>query len=136
MKMPKLQTVLMVTGALLAVNLLLIAGRGSKDNRGRQLPSAIERVIPAPGTLIRLQDDVGADLDDLYTGRLEIDGIVIPDDQTVIVKPLGQVTFRPREGYEIERLAEGRHRATIFYAPQDTSRGEPERSFTWEFLAS
>lgn len=134
--MPTWPTLLMVLGGLLAVNLLLLAGRGSNEDGGRELPSAIERLIPAPGTLIRTQDDVGADLDDVYTGRLEINGIVIPDDQTVIVKPLGQVTYRPREGNEIESLPEGRNRATIFYAPQDTSRGEPERSFTWEFLAS
>lgn len=135
MKRPT-QTVLMLGGALVAVNLLIVAGSVSNRDDGPKLPKAIQSVIPAPGTLIRLQDDVGADLDDLYIGRLQINGIDIPDDQTVIVRPLGKVTFRPGEGKEIERLAEGRNSATIFFVPQDETRGEPERSYTWEFLAS
>jgi len=103
---------------------------------GPALPSAIERLIPPRGTLIRLQDDVGVDLDNAYKGRLQINGIDIPDDQVISIPSEGKVTFRPTEGREIERHAEGRNFVTIFYSPQDPNRVEPERSYTWEFLAS
>lgn len=136
MKMPKLQTVVMVGGALLAVNLLIAAGSQSNKDEGPALPSAIERLIPPRGALIRLQDTVGVDLDDAYLGRLEIDGIVIPDDQVARIPALGQITFRPGENKEITRLAEGRHFVTVYYSPQDENRVEPEASYTWDFLAS
>jgi hypothetical protein len=136
MKMPKLQTVIMVLGALLAVNLLIAAGSQSSKDDGPELPSAIERLIPPRGTLIRLQDDVGVDLDNAYKGRLVINRVVIPDDEVIWIPSLGKLTFRPGEGRAVERWPEGVNSVTVFFLPQDENRGEPERSFTWDFLAS
>jgi len=137
MKIPKLQTIVMVLAGLLAVNLLIAAGsQSNKEDGGPDLPSAIERLIPPRGTLIRTQDDVGVNLDNAYKGRLEINGVVIPDDEVIWIPAEGKLTFRPGEGRAVERLPEGQTHVTVFYVPQDETRGEPERSFTWEFRAS
>jgi hypothetical protein len=77
---------------------------------------------------------VGADLKDDHTGVLFVDGVEIPLDQLRITSGLGQVSFRPGPGKEIERLAPGPHSATIEYWRQDLSRDQG-RSFTWQFTA-
>jgi hypothetical protein len=136
MKRPRLQTIVMALGALLAVNLLILAARDSGKVEGPALPSAIESLIPPRGALIRTQDDVGVNLDNAYQGRLEINGVVIPDDEVIWIPAEGKLTFRPGEGRAVERLPEGQTNVTVFYEPQDPSRAEPERSFTWQFRTS
>ncbi|MGH9037946.1 MAG: hypothetical protein ACRD0O_19485 [Acidimicrobiia bacterium] len=130
----RLQTVLLAVAGVVAVNLLVAAVVIGGSDEGPELPSSIEHVIPAPGSGILAQDDVGADLLDTFTGVLLIDGVEIPEDQLRINRPLGEVGFRPGEGKEITRLEEGLHSATIVYWPQDRSR-EEARSFTWSFRA-
>ncbi len=130
-----LQTVLLAVAAVVAVNLLVAAVVIGGREEGPELPSNIESVIPAPGTGMLAQDDVGADLLDTFTGALLIDGLEIPEDQLRINRPLGQVSFRPGPGKDIARLEEGLHSATIIYWPQDRSREDAARSFTWSFRA-
>jgi hypothetical protein len=130
----RLQTVLLAVAGVVAVNLLVAATVIGGRNEGPELPSNIEHVIPAPGSGILAQDDVGADLLDTYTGVLLIDGVEIPEDQLRINRPLGEVGFRPGEGKDIVRLEEGLHSATIVYWPQDRSRADA-KSFTWQFRA-
>jgi hypothetical protein len=126
--------VLLALAGVVAVNLLVAAVVIGGRQEGPELPSNIEAVIPAPGSGILAQDDVGADLLDTFTGVLLIDGVEIPEDQLRINKPLGEVGFRPGEGKDISRLEEGLHSATIVYWPQDRSRQEA-KSFTWQFRA-
>lgn len=136
--LPGLTTVLLVVGGIVAVNLIIVAGFvGSRGDDGAPaIPTEIEQLIPTRNAQIRTQDDVGADLDDAYTGILLIDDVRIPEDQLKIEPALGTVVFRPGEGKEFTRLTEGAHRATIVFRPQDPNRHEPERSFTWQFTAS
>ncbi len=133
----RLQTVLLALAGVVAVNLLVAALVIGGAEEGPELPSAIESVIPTPGSGMLAQDEVGADLLDTYTGALLIDGVEIPEDQVRKNTPLGQVWFRPGEGKDITRLEEGLHSATILYWPQE--RGEAgrdeARSFTWQFRA-
>ncbi len=135
--MPSLSNILLIAGAVVAVNLIIVAvfvgGEGDKNQPA--IPTEIETLIPARDALIRTQEDVGADLADDYTGILLIDDVPIPEDQLKIERALGLVVFRPGEGKEFTRLTEGPHRATIVYRPQDPNRPEPERSFTWQFTA-
>lgn len=134
--LPGLRTILLGLAGVLALNLLIAAVFiGGRGDQGPALPPEIEDVIPAPNSVIRPQEDVGADLDDNYTGVLLIDDREIPLDQLTIVPALGQVTFRPGEDKEIQRLAPGLHRATIEYWPQDKTREKAGRSFTWQFTA-
>jgi hypothetical protein len=131
-----LGVVVLGVAAIFALNLLIIAAFiGGQGDEGPSLPVEIEDVTPAPNSVIRPQEDVGADLDDTYTGVLLIDDVEIPLDQLQVVPPLGQVIFRPGEGKEISRLAPGPHRATIEYWPQNKTREEAARSFTWQFTA-
>lgn len=132
---PSLRTTVLILAAVVAVNLgivaLTLAGR---SDQGPALPSEIERLVPTRNSLIRPQEDVGADLKDDHTGVLFVDGVEIPLDQLRIVPGLGQVSFRPGPGKEIERLTPGPHSATIEYWRQDQSRDQG-RSFTWQFTA-
>ena len=131
----RLQTVLLVVAGIVAINLLVAATVIGGRDEGPALPSNIEAVIPAPGAGMLAQDAVGADLTDTFTGVLVIDGVEIPEDQLQINKPLGEVGFRPGAGKDIVRLEEGLHSATIIYWPQDRSREDAARSFTWSFRA-
>jgi len=143
-RMPSARTILVALGVLLAVNLLIFAshtGGKGQDNPGPPLPEEIEYLVPAPGSVIRPQEDVGADLKDTYTGALFIDDVRIPQDQTKITPGLGQVSFRPGPDKEIKALAPGHHFATIHFWPQEKG-DEPAaraadaiKSYTWQFTA-
>jgi hypothetical protein len=143
-RLPKARTVIVALGVLLAVDLLIFAGHGGgqgQENPSGPLPANIESLTPVPGSVIRPQEDVGADLKDTYTGALFIDEKRIPEDQTKIVPGLGQVSFRPGPNKEITALAPGNHHATILYWPQE--KGDEDaarhagalRSYTWQFTA-
>lgn len=135
--LPSRQNLLLLGLGFIAVNFLIAAAyMGGRGNEGQDRPVAIERVIPLPGTLIASQEEIGADLDDLYTGVLFVDGIELPLDQLRIVNALGQVFFRPGEDKDIERLSEGNHSATVVYWPQEKTREEAAKSYTWSFKAN
>jgi hypothetical protein len=138
------QTLIVGLGLLVAVNLLILVGHtGGKgqENPGPPLPIEIERLLPVPGSLIRPQEDVGADLEDTYTGALFIDDQRIPEDQTKIERALGQVIFRPGPKKDIESLRPGHHYARIDYWPQEKGDEDAARaagaikSYTWQFTA-
>jgi hypothetical protein len=132
---PGLRTTLLILAGVVAVNLMIAAIILAGDtDQGPALPAEIERLLPARNSVIRPQEDVGADLQDDHTGVLFVDGVEIPLDQLRITPGLGQVSFRPGSGKEIERLAPGPHSATIEYWRQDLSRDQG-RSFTWQFTA-
>ena len=138
---PKLSTVLVAVGALVAVNLIIVAVYvGGRGDQTVDLPPEIEFVVPAPDAVIRPQEDVGANLVDDHTGVLFIDGERIPEDQVTVISGLGEVRFRPGEGRDITRLTPGPHRATIVYWKQGRTEQEADaegtlRSFTWKFTA-
>lgn len=132
--LPSRQTLLLLALGFVAVNLIIAAAyQGGRGDEGQAAPVAIERVIPLPGDLITAQEEIGADLDDTHTGVLIVDGAELPLDQLRVVDALGQVFYRPGEGKEIERLTEGNHSATIVFWPQDKTREEAARSYTWQF---
>lgn len=120
-------------GGLLALN-LFVAGFviASRENDRVPIPSVIESVYPLPDTLSRPIETIHADLDDLYTGVLIVDGIEIPEDQLQRQVPLGIVSFRPGKDREIERLDAGFHRVDVEYWSQEETR-EQSRIYTWTF---
>ena len=143
-RMPSARTIVVALGVLVAVNLLIVAvhtGGKGQDNLGSPLPPEIEYLVPVPGSVIRPQEDVGADLKDTYTGALFIDDVRIPQDETKFTPGLGQVSFRPGPKREIESLRPGHHYATIHYWPQDKGDEDSARaagvvkSYTWQFTA-
>jgi hypothetical protein len=143
-RLPSTRTIIVALGVLAAVNLLIFAshtGGKGQDNLGSPLPPEIEYLVPVPGSVIRPQEDVGADLKDTYTGALFIDDVRIPPDQTKFTPGLGQVSFRPGPKSEIESLRPGHHYATIHFWPQDKGDEDAARaagvvkSYTWQFTA-
>lgn len=143
-RMPGTRTIVVGLGVLLAVNLLILAGHtGGKgqDNVGSPLPPEIEYLVPVPGSVIRPQEDVGADLKDTHIGALFIDDIRIPDTDTRIERSLGQILFRPGPDREITSLRPGHHYATILFWPQEKGDEDAARaagaikSYTWQFTA-
>jgi len=129
---------------LVGVNLLILAGtEQSTDDGGAELPSAIERLIPQPGAVIRPQDDVGIDLRDDLQGQLTIDP---PNDAQVTISPedyggdsnLGLYTFRPAPDLQFREFAPGNHTVTAEFWPRTmtyTEALEANRlsSHTWQF---
>jgi hypothetical protein len=143
-RLPSPRTIIVGLGALVAVNLLIIAvhtGGQGQDNPGAPPPPEIERLVPQPGSVIRPQEDVGADLKDTYIGALFIDDIRIPDTDAKIERSLGQVSFRPGPHKEITELRPGAHHATILFWPQEKGDEDAARqagalkSYTWQFTA-
>jgi hypothetical protein len=143
-RLPSIRTIVVALGVLAAVNLLIFAthtGGKGQDNLGSPLPQEIEYLVPVPGSVIRPQEDVGADLKDTYTGALFIDDVRIPQDETKFTPGLGQVSFRPGPDKEITSLAPGHHFATIHYWPQEKGDEDAARaaravkSYTWQFTA-
>lgn len=127
------RVVIVVAGLVLVANLVVLAILSADTNPSKQnQPSAVESVLPDSGSLIRPQEDVGADLRDDYTGVLLIDRQEVPLDQLTVVEPLGQVSFRPGPGKEITAFRPGTHTATVIYWPQEKSRKESS-SFSWTF---
>ncbi len=134
--------VLFVTGGLaLGVGLFLMAGFSQEnDTNVPSLPIVIEQLIPEPGSVIRPQEDIGADLQDDLFAVIRIDGNSveneIPEDQYARVVDLGRVVFRPGPGKEIDALDPGSHTATILYWATTDDRdahGTEILSYTWAF---
>lgn len=129
---------------LLGVNLAILGGATqSNDDGTAALPSAIERLVPEPGAVIRPQDDVGIDLRDDLQGQLTIDP---PNDQAVTISPeqytgdpnLGLFTFRPAPDREFREFAPGQHVVIAEFWPRTmsyTQALEQNRldSFSWSF---
>jgi hypothetical protein len=142
-RMPGTRTIVVALGVLAAVNLLVIAAHtgGQGQDTGPPLPEGVRFLVPRPGSVIRPQDDVGAQLKETYTGALFIDDIRIPDSDARIDPSLGVVEFRPGPNKEITALAPGHHYATIHFWPQDKGDEDAARaagavkSYTWQFTA-
>ncbi len=127
--------VAIVVGVLLAVvNLLVYLGtQMNTDDTAKGAPVAVQSVLPEPGSIVRQQEDLVADLRDDLFGVLLVDGIEIPEDQLQRVVPLGRVSFRPGPDKEFERWSPGVHQAQVLYWPQTDERPDNPASFNWTF---
>jgi hypothetical protein len=65
---------------------------------------AIERVIPAPGSKILSQDQIGIDLAPGHEATLTLNGTPIPEDELLIVPELNQVTFKASPDRETQLI--------------------------------
>lgn len=129
----------MAVGLLAAVS-LAIAGAASQDTDPptASLPSAIERLYPEPGSVIRPQETVGVDLRDDRQAVLIIDGNRIPEDQYTGDRNLGVFRYRPGEGKEFREFEPGHHEIRIEHWPatmtEDDARSRGEvRAYGWRF---
>lgn len=136
-----------------ATGLLVIGFQGARDQTATVQavrPAAVLLVFPAEGASSLRQEPIGAQLADEFTGELAVDGAPIPLDQTQRPGSIGkdntpaaaglaglnQYSFAPGAGKEIERLAPGPHRATIYYWDRVTGSRETAMAYDWTFTAA
>jgi len=100
------------------------------------LPATIEAINPERGELTGLIDDVEVDLNDRYTGVLELDGVEIPEDQLDRIEQLGVIAFRPGPGKEFTKLRTGENTVVVHYWPRTDPRPETPLTFSWRFQAA
>jgi hypothetical protein len=108
----------------------------SSGNSRPELPSTIEAINPERGELTGLVDNVEVDLNDRYTGVLELDGVEIPEDQLDRIEQLGVIAFRPGPGKEFTRLKAGENTVVVHYWPRTDPRPEKPLTFSWRFRAA
>jgi hypothetical protein len=101
-----------------------------------ELPATIEAISPERGELTGLVDDVEVDLQDQYTGVLEIDGREIPEDQLDRIEQLGVIAFRPGPGKELTRFNTGDNTVVVLYWLRTDPRPANPFTFSWRFRAA
>lgn len=106
------------------------------DASGTVQPATIESISPSPDDLVGPRPDIAVDLANGYTGVIQVDGIEIPNDQTIRVDSLGQFTFRPGPDYDIEAFEPGVHTVRVIYWPVTSTRSDSANTFDWSFRVS
>jgi hypothetical protein len=129
---------IVVAALLVVVNLAMIMVHDSDTSLGGRapLPEALETISPERGALTSLQDTITVDLRDDLTGVLVVDGFEIPEDQLDRVVGLGIVSFRPKAGKEITKLAAGENSVLVYYWSVTKPRPQHPSVFSWTFRAA
>ena len=130
--------VIVAVALLAVVNLgVYLLVKSDTSDKGRQnLTSSVQRVKPAPNTLINPLDDIEVDLRDDLTGVLLIDGRRIPEDQLDIDTSQGIIIFRPGPGRGITRFGAGDHTVQVLFWKQTKPEPKTPDSFYWGFRAA
>lgn len=133
----------LILALVVAGGMLYLAGTTGRDEEAPVRRGAILRVFPQPNTVALRQDAIGADLAFGYTAVISIDNRRIPEDQVDIVQGINRWSFTPGDGKEFERLAEGRHCASIEYigpppsgATTTSVVSSSGRTYSWCFTAA
>jgi hypothetical protein len=131
---------IVVIALVVVVNLAILLGHNTdttpaSSSRG-ELPATIESISPQRGELTGLIDDITVDLDDSYTGVIEVDGKEIPEDQLDRIEQLGVISFRPGPGKEIPRLIAGENTVVVLYWLRTDPRPPKPITFSWRFRAA
>ena len=137
-------TVVLMVGAVITLVIWALVSSQTDTGIARNaptFPSAVETLIPGPGELAGRQDTISVDLRDDLTGVLIVqppDGpaFEVPEDQLDRVVPLGQLSWRPGEGQELERFAAGNYQVTVLYWPQAKPRPETPSADSWTVRAA
>jgi hypothetical protein len=112
------------------------------DETSLSKPSYVEQLVPASGTHVPVQSQVGLDLAVGYDAYLDINGTEI--DNTVtdpkadgLQKTLtvGRVDYTPMPGHRIEKLRSGDNCVTAFIWKQEDGKASA-KPLRWCFEAS
>jgi hypothetical protein len=135
--------------AIVAIGLTLVAllfagAISTADTKERRttLPTQIQSISPRPGTIVPPQEQIVVDLRDDLTADLSLctpaqavgDCTAIPADQVEFLPGLGQLTYRPGPGQEIEAYDPGVNRVIVAYR----SQADPSKDngvFSWSFTS-
>lgn len=111
----------------------------TSDVRGA-LPDQVKSVSPAPNTIVPPQTPIVVDLRDDLIGDLTVCGPApddctpIPFDQVRFVRALGELTFAPREGTDLEAFSPGPVLVRVDYRSQ-VDPNEDIGSYSWQFVS-
>ncbi len=130
-----------ITARRLAISVILalcVVGMGWALSQTRTTASvvyrdsAIVQVFPAEGDLDLRQARIGVEINQAWTGVLEVDGFELPENQVERVVGLNQIFYYPGPGKVTGALAPGRHCATAFVwqVIRTRSSGHP---YSWCF---
>jgi hypothetical protein len=108
-------------------------GSGERD------PSGVEELIPAPGSQILGQQEIGIDLAPGWTGELLLlpgNGVATPlPDRELERDPRNRITYRPGPGRTVERLR-GDYCIVATVWDQVDGRERTQRVENWCFTAT
>jgi hypothetical protein len=94
----------------------------------------VERYFPPRDSEALQQVQVGLDLGPRYDAVLVVDGIEVPDRETVRVDGVNQVLFSPGDGLTVEEWAPGRNCVRAIVWPIVEGRdGDGTRNVDWCF---
>ena len=133
-----------VAGGLTLVALLFAAAIGSADTEDHRtsLPGQVQSVSPKPGTIVQPQTAIIVDLRDDLTADLSLCGptqsvgacTAIPADQVILIPGLGQLTFQPGDGKEIDAYEPGLNRVIVAYRSQADPAAD-NGTYSWTFTS-
>ena len=132
-----------IAGGLTLVALLFAGAIVSADTEDRRttLPSQVQSVSPKPGAIVPPQEQITVDLRDDLTADLSLCGPTqggactpLPADQVDFIPALGQLTFRPGPGREIEAYSPGQNRVTVLYRSQ-ADPAKDTGNYSWTFVS-
>ena len=136
---------LLIAAALVVVVVLAIyvndnAVTGDEET-SQSKPSYVEQLIPASGSEVPVQSQVGLDLRVGYDAYLDVNGVEIRNtvtDPTAdgLQKTLtvGRVDYTPMKGHRVEKLVSGENCITAFIWKQEDGE-DTARPLRWCFTA-
>jgi hypothetical protein len=130
-----------VAGGLTLVVVLFAGAILSADTKDVKstLPGQVESVSPKAGSIVPPQAQIVVDLRDDLTADLSVCGPTggctpIPADQVAFVPGLGQLTFQPGEGMEIDSFQPGRNQVNVAYRSQADPAAD-NGAYSWSFVS-
>jgi hypothetical protein len=133
-----------VAGGLTLVAILFAGAivTADTDDPKRTLPVQVQTVSPRPGAIVPPQETIVVDLRDDLTADLALCAPTqgtgactpLPADQVDFVRALGQLSFKPGDGQDVQRYEPGRNRVVVSYY----SQADPQRdrgTYSWSFTS-
>lgn len=133
----KLIITLVIVGALVG---LFYTGRAAvtgPDSTSGSLPDSVERLIPASGSEVLRQSQVGLDVADGYDAYLVVNGVEIRTAEDGLIKDLGTglILFQPGPETPVESLNQGTN-SVIAYVFDQTEGPTVAQPVSWRFEAT
>lgn len=134
--------VAIVGGGLFLVAALIAGAIGSADTSDlsskETKPKQVQSVSPAPGSIVGPNTPIVVDLRDHLVGDLTVCGpnpqdcTPIPFDQVRFVSGLGELTFKPADGTDLDAFNAGPVTVRVDYRAQGTTATDAG-SYSWSF---
>jgi hypothetical protein len=133
----KLIITLVIVGALVG---LFYTGRWAvtgPDSTSGSLPDSVERLIPASGSEVLRQSQVGLDVAEGYDAYLVVNGVEIRTAEDGLIKDLGTglILFQPGPNTPVESLNQGEN-SVVAYVFDEREGPTVAQPVSWRFEAT